>query len=152
MLNGHDAAIATNLAEKCVIGILWGFRGSFPSEFVSAFSGCLSILLPYAAHYSTELVKLLLEHQSQPSLSPEISVNSAIIGPYLEVTILFLNEYSSSLILYRQQFEGHADTPPELKEFIEKYQESKPPSCEIDKPKNFTTKLQVNSTQRRSTR
>lgn len=78
-----------------------GFRPEkdFRSEFDLACNDCLSTLLPHASHYSQELVNLLLEQQRTTRL-PNIYVKPAMIGPYLEVTILFLDKRSNQLMSY----------------------------------------------------
>jgi len=78
-----------------------GFRPKkeFRSEFDLACNDCLSTLLPHASHYSQELVNLLLEQQRTTQL-PNICVKPAMIGPYLEVTILFLDKRSNQLMSY----------------------------------------------------
>ena len=73
------------------------------SQFALACKNCSSILLPHASHYSAELVNLLLRQEGISSLLPEGMasrpgsmvidfVDPAIVGPYLEVTILFLDK------------------------------------------------------------
>jgi len=136
LLNGGDAAIATSLGERCVTGILTALF-TFPnrgvsrprkervflwSEFVMACKDCVSILLPYACHYSTDLVNLLLEQQRKHSPLPGIRLKAAMVGPYLE------------------QFEHHVDATPELKAFLVKRRASKPPSTETaDGPTDSTS-------------
>jgi len=120
MLNCGDTATVTSIAEKSAIGILrilpprrLSILRTFlskprpPSEFTLACDDCISILLPHASHYSTELVNLLLEQQRKPPSSSEISVKAAMVGPYLE------------------QFGHHVDATLELKVFLEKYRASK---------------------------
>jgi hypothetical protein len=100
--------------------------GILTLEFSLACRDCFLILLTHASHYSTDLVRLLLKQQRElPPLS-EISVKASV-GPYLEVTISFLDKYFDQLMLYSQQFEHHIDAPPELKVFLEKYRASKCP-------------------------
>lgn len=74
-------------------------KKEFQSEFNLACNDCLSTLLPHASHYSQELVNLLLEQQRTTQL-PNIYVKPAMIGPYLEVTILFLDKRSNQLMSY----------------------------------------------------
>jgi len=73
-------------------------------QFAQACKNCSSILLPHASHYSAELVNLLLRQEGISSLFPKGMATSrpgntvirfvepAIVGPYLEVTILFLDK------------------------------------------------------------
>ena len=73
------------------------------SQFSLACKHCSSILLPHVSHYSAELVNLLLRQEGISSLLPKGMafrpesmvidfVEPAIVGPYLEVTILFLTK------------------------------------------------------------
>ena len=90
------------------VGNFFGKRQSISrvssSRFALACRSCSSILLPHASHYSAELVNLLLRQKGISSLWPtEMApsnlggmvvdfVEPAIVGPYLEVTILFLDK------------------------------------------------------------
>lgn len=89
------------------VGNFFGKRQSISrvssSRFALACRSCSSILLPHASHYSAELVNLLLRQEGISSLLPEGMasrpgsmvidfVDPAIVGPYLEVTILFLDK------------------------------------------------------------